>query len=91
MRRQGVLDFLRPDGKSQVSVEYVGNTPKRIEAVVISTQHSPEVSTEELRREVQEAHHRPGGSGQHGRFGRPSSTSIPPAVSWWAGRTAIPA
>jgi S-adenosylmethionine synthetase len=51
-RRDGVLDFLRPDGKSQVSVEYVGNTPKRIEAVVISTQHSPDISTEDLRREV---------------------------------------
>jgi len=51
-RRQGVLDFLRPDGKSQVSVEYVGNKPKRIEAVVISTQHSPDISTEDLRREV---------------------------------------
>jgi S-adenosylmethionine synthetase len=52
VRRAGTLDFLRPDGKSQVSVEYVGNTPKRIEAVVISTQHSPEVSTEDLRAEV---------------------------------------
>jgi len=52
VRRAGSLGFLRPDGKSQVSVEYVGNTPKRIEAVVISTQHSPEVSTEELRAEV---------------------------------------
>jgi len=51
-RREGILDFLRPDGKSQVSVEYVGGVPKRIEAVVISTQHSAEVSTEELRREV---------------------------------------
>jgi len=51
-RRQGVLEFLRPDGKSQVSVEYAGKTPRRIEAVVISTQHSPDVSTEELRREV---------------------------------------
>jgi S-adenosylmethionine synthetase len=51
-RREGILNFLRPDGKSQVSVEYVGNRPRRIEAVVISTQHSPEVSTEELRREV---------------------------------------
>jgi len=51
-RREGVLNFLRPDGKSQVSVEYVGSTPKRIEAVVISTQHHPEVSTEELRAEV---------------------------------------
>jgi S-adenosylmethionine synthetase len=52
-RRQGLLNFLRPDGKSQVSVEYVDNKPKRIEAVVISTQHSPEISTEELREEVQ--------------------------------------
>jgi S-adenosylmethionine synthetase len=51
-RREGILDFLRPDGKSQVSVEYVGNTPKRIEAVVISTQHGPEVTTEELRTQV---------------------------------------
>src|SRR6202165_1560535 len=51
-RRQAVLNFLRPDGKSQVSVEYVDNKPKRIDAVVISTQHSPDVSTEELRREV---------------------------------------
>src|SRR5712675_2135527 len=51
-RRQGILNFLRPDGKSQVSVEYVDNKPKRIEAVVISTQHHPEVSQEELRREV---------------------------------------
>jgi S-adenosylmethionine synthetase len=52
-RRQGLLNFLRPDGKSQVSVEYVDNKPKRIEAVVISTQHSPEISTEDLREEVQ--------------------------------------
>jgi S-adenosylmethionine synthetase len=52
IRRAGTLKFLRPDGKSQVSVEYVGNTPVRIEAVVISTQHSPDVSTEELRAEV---------------------------------------
>jgi S-adenosylmethionine synthetase len=52
-RREGVLNFLRPDGKSQVSVEYVDNKPKRIEAVVISTQHSPEISTEDLREQVQ--------------------------------------
>jgi S-adenosylmethionine synthetase len=51
-RREGILDFLRPDGKSQVSVEYVGGVPKRIDAVVISTQHSSEISIEELRREV---------------------------------------
>ena len=51
-RREGILDFLRPDGKSQVSVEYVDNKPKRIEAVVISTQHSSDISIEELRQEV---------------------------------------
>jgi S-adenosylmethionine synthetase len=52
IRRAGKLYFLRPDGKSQVSVEYVGNKPKRIDAVVISTQHDDKVSTEELRAEV---------------------------------------
>jgi S-adenosylmethionine synthetase len=52
IRRAGTLDFLRPDGKSQVSVEYVGGKPKRIDAVVVSTQHSDDVSTETLRVEV---------------------------------------
>ena len=51
-RREGVLNFLRPDGKSQVSVEYVENKPVRIEAVVISTQHSDDISIDELRREI---------------------------------------
>src|SRR5204863_108397 len=52
VRRAGKLDFLRPDGKSQVSVEYVDGQPLRIDAVVISTQHSAEVAIEELRKEV---------------------------------------
>ncbi len=52
-RRQGILKFLRPDGKSQVSVEYVDGKPKRIDAVVISTQHSPDLTIEELRVQVQ--------------------------------------
>jgi S-adenosylmethionine synthetase len=51
-RRTGELDFLRPDGKSQVSVEYVNGRPKRITAVVVSTQHGPEVAQETLRAEV---------------------------------------
>jgi S-adenosylmethionine synthetase len=51
-RRSGELNFLRPDGKSQVSVEYVNGRPKRIDAVVISTQHHDSVSTEELRTKV---------------------------------------
>ncbi len=52
VRRAEVLDFLRPDGKSQVSVEYINGMPARIDAVVVSTQHSDEVSTERLRVEV---------------------------------------
>jgi len=52
VRRAGTLDFLRPDGKSQVSVEYVNGRPKRVDAVVVSTQHSDKVSNEVLRAEV---------------------------------------
>src|SRR5712671_2061388 len=52
VRRAKGLDFLRPDGKSQVSVEYANGKPKRIDAVVVSTQHDDEVSTEELRAQV---------------------------------------
>ena len=51
-RKSGEVDFLRPDGKSQVSVEYVNGKPARIDAVVISTQHHDTVSTEELRERV---------------------------------------
>jgi S-adenosylmethionine synthetase len=51
-RRDGTLKFLRPDGKSQVSVEYVDGKPKRIDAVVISTQHGPDQTIEELRVQV---------------------------------------
>jgi len=51
-RKSGELAYLRPDGKSQVSVEYVNGTPMRIDAVVISTQHGDDVSTEQLRRDV---------------------------------------
>src|SRR5271155_244584 len=52
VRRAGTLKFLRPDGKSQVSVEYVDGKPARIDAVVVSTQHDDAVSTETLRIEV---------------------------------------
>ncbi|MCW5981861.1 MAG: methionine adenosyltransferase [Bryobacteraceae bacterium] len=51
-RRKGVLPFLRPDGKSQVSVEYIDGAPKRIDAVVVSTQHDEDVTIETLRAEV---------------------------------------
>lgn len=51
-RRSGELDYLRPDGKSQVTVEYRDGKPHRVEAVVISTQHADEVSTEQLRDDI---------------------------------------
>ena len=53
-RRQGILDFLRPDGKSQVTVEYEGAKPVRVEAVVVSTQHSDKVAIETVREGVME-------------------------------------
>ena len=53
-RRQGILDFLRPDGKSQVTVEYEGAKPVRVEAVVVSTQHSDKVAIETVREGVLE-------------------------------------
>ena len=52
VRRAGKLKFLRPDGKSQVSIEYLDGRPARIDAVVVSTQHDDDVSTETLRAEV---------------------------------------
>jgi S-adenosylmethionine synthetase len=59
VRKQGELDYLRPDGKTQVTVGYDGQVPKTIETVVLSTQHSPAVSTERLRAEVEELVIRP--------------------------------
>jgi len=51
-RREGVLDYLRPDGKSQVTIEYEGSTPLRIDAVVISAQHSSLVNMNTLREDI---------------------------------------
>jgi S-adenosylmethionine synthetase len=54
VRKSGELPYLRPDGKSQVTVEYRDGRPFRLEAVVISSQHGPDVSNEQLRSEIQE-------------------------------------
>ena len=51
-RREGVLDYLRPDGKSQVTVEYDNGIPTRIDTVVVSAQHSPSVDQAALREDV---------------------------------------
>ena len=54
VRKSGEMDYLRPDGKSQVTVEYVDGKPVRVDAVVISSQHSEAVSMEQLRADVME-------------------------------------
>ncbi len=52
VRKDGTLPYLRPDGKTQVTVEYDGDLPKRIEAVVVSTQHDEEVNLETIRKDM---------------------------------------
>lgn len=59
VRKKGILPWTRPDGKSQVTVEYDNGTPLRVDTVVISTQHSPDVSDEELERGIMEEVIRP--------------------------------
>ena len=53
VRKEGILTYLRPDGKSQVTVEYDGRTPVRVDTVVVSSQHSESVTTEQLRKDIQ--------------------------------------
>ncbi len=52
-RRSGALPYLRPDGKSQVTIEYDSGRPVRVEAIVVSTQHAEKVKTEDLRRDIE--------------------------------------
>lgn len=59
VRKSGVLDYLRPDGKSQVTVEYENGRPVRVDTVVISTQHGPEVDHDRIQRDILEKVIRP--------------------------------
>lgn len=59
VRKSGELSWLRPDGKSQVSIEYVDGQPKRADTIVVSTQHTAEVEHDEIKREVIEKIIRP--------------------------------
>jgi S-adenosylmethionine synthetase len=52
VRKNGALDFLRPDGKSQVTIEYENGTPLRVDAVVVSSQHKPDVTYEDLKESI---------------------------------------
>ncbi len=54
IRKEGVVNFLRPDSKSQVSIEYIDDKPSRIDAVVVSTQHNPEVTLAQIEEAVME-------------------------------------
>ncbi len=51
-RKQNILDYLRPDGKSQVTVEYVDGKPTQVTAIVVAAQHSPEITLQELREDI---------------------------------------
>jgi S-adenosylmethionine synthetase len=54
VRKEEILDYLRPDGKTQVTVEYENDKPVRIDTIVISTQHGPEVTLEQIQKDVKE-------------------------------------
>lgn len=54
VRKNNILAYLRPDGKSQVTVEYIDGIPSRIEAIVVSTQHGPSVKTEQIEKDIKE-------------------------------------
>ena len=54
VRKNGTLAYLRPDGKTQVTVEYEDNKPKRIEAIVVSTQHGEQVTLEQIQKDIME-------------------------------------
>ena len=54
VRKEGIIKYIRPDGKAQVTVEYEDGKPLRVEAVVVSTQHNPDVDIQTLRKDIEE-------------------------------------
>ena len=52
VRKEGIIPYLRPDGKAQISIKYVGDKPVSVETVVVSTQHAPDVSQEQIHKDV---------------------------------------
>ena len=88
LRQNGTIHWLRPDSKSQVTIEYEGGTPVRVHTVVVSTQHAPDVDRTDDLRGDQEAGDPAGPARRDGRRRRSSTTSTRPASSWSAARTA---
>ena len=54
MRKSGSIQYLGPDGKAQVTVEYENDRPKRVDSIVISTQHLPEIDQETIKKDMME-------------------------------------
>ena len=54
VRKEGILTYLRPDGKTEVTIEYEDDIPKRVDTVVISTQHLSDVSLEQIKKDIKE-------------------------------------
>ncbi len=52
VRKDGILSYLRPDGKTQVTIEYIDNKPKRVDAIVVSTQHAPEIEQDQIKQDI---------------------------------------
>ncbi|WP_027093482.1 methionine adenosyltransferase [Cohnella thermotolerans] len=52
VRKNGILDYLRPDGKTQVTIEYIDGKPKRVDTIVVSTQHSEEITLEQIQEDI---------------------------------------
>jgi S-adenosylmethionine synthetase len=52
VRKDGTLNYLRPDGKTQVTIEYIDNVPQRLEAIVVSTQHDPDIEQQKIRDDI---------------------------------------
>ena len=88
VRKSGLLAFLRPDGKAQVSIQYINDKPIRVDTVVVSSQHSPEVTYETLKEGIIEEVVQEGDPRRTARREDQVSSSTPPAASWSAGRWA---
>ena len=87
VRRKEILDWIRPDGKSQVTMEYVDGKPSRVHTVVVSTQHSPEVTLKQIKEDVIEKVILPVLPGTGWTRSASSTTSTPRGASCGAART----